>query len=95
MVAAGVGVALVPALTVDASDPAVRVLELGAQLPPRLVGLGWHRDRYRSAAARAFVEAAQLLCEEIASRRGTSTSGSVPRGNVRDAVSAHSSSRQT
>jgi DNA-binding transcriptional LysR family regulator len=29
--------------------------------------LVWHRDRYRSPAARAFVEAAVRLCQQIGS----------------------------
>ena len=28
-------------------------------LPPRLIGIAWHRDRYRTPAARAFVETAR------------------------------------
>jgi DNA-binding transcriptional LysR family regulator len=61
--AAGLGVALVPRLTVDAGDRRVVVLELGERLPPRLIALAWHRDRHQTRPARAFVEAAQTLCE--------------------------------
>jgi len=60
--AAGMGVALVPRLTVDASDRRVVVIELGDRLPPRLIAIAWHRDRRRSRAAQAFVESARELC---------------------------------
>jgi molybdate transport repressor ModE-like protein len=47
MVAAGMGVALVPRLVLNESDPRVAVIELDTRMPPRLIGLAWHRDRYR------------------------------------------------
>src|SRR6266699_2674505 len=48
LVAAGVANAIMPRLTVDQSDPRVAVLELGAALPPRVIAIGRHRDRYLS-----------------------------------------------
>jgi DNA-binding transcriptional LysR family regulator len=63
--AVGMGAALVPRLTVDESDARVAVLELGDRLPPRLIGLAWHRDRHQTPAARAFAEAAQALCASL------------------------------
>jgi len=65
MVATGMGIALVPRLTVNEADSRVAVIELGERVPPRLIGLAWHRDRYRSPAALAFVEAALELCAEL------------------------------
>ena len=65
MVAAGMGIALVPRLTVNEADTRVAVIELGERVPPRLIGLAWHSDRYRSPAALAFVEAALELCAEL------------------------------
>jgi DNA-binding transcriptional LysR family regulator len=67
MVAAGLGVAVVPALAVDARDPGVVALPLGNAVPPRVLCLAWHRDRYRSPAARAFVDAAARLCQQLGS----------------------------
>ena len=64
MVAAGFGGAIVPRLTVDTVDERVQVVEL-EDVPPRLIGIAWHRDRHRSPAARAFVELAQQVCEEL------------------------------
>ena len=61
LVGAGIGVALVPKLTLQPTD-GVEVIDLADLLPPRLVGIAWHRDRYRTPAARAFVETAQDLC---------------------------------
>jgi DNA-binding transcriptional LysR family regulator len=65
LVAAGVGVALVPRLVVE-PRPDVVVRELGDLVPPRVVAVAWHRDRYRSAAASAFVETARDVCAELA-----------------------------
>jgi len=63
--ATGMGVALVPRLTVDTSDRRVAVLELGDRVPPRVIALAWHRDRRQTRAAQAFVEAAQALCAAL------------------------------
>ena len=63
LVAAGVGVAVVPRLTVDETDPAVQVVDLGDRVPPRLIGIAWHRDRRRTRAADAFVELARTLTD--------------------------------
>jgi len=58
LVAAEIGVAVMPRLTVDAGDPRISVVELGDQVPPRTIHIVRHRDRYHSPAARAFVESA-------------------------------------
>ncbi|HEV8459698.1 MAG TPA: LysR family transcriptional regulator [Gaiellaceae bacterium] len=58
LVAAGVGYAVVPRLTVDESDPRTSIIELGDLVAPRVIALGRHRDRYASPAARAFIETA-------------------------------------
>jgi DNA-binding transcriptional LysR family regulator len=62
LVGAGIGVALVPRLTLQPTDGSVQVVELGTLLPPRLIGIAWHRDRYRTPAARAFIDTARELC---------------------------------
>src|SRR5213596_750700 len=64
LVAAAVGVALVPRMTMDENDPATRLIEL-PKIPPRMLAIAWHRDRYRMPAARAFVETAQSVCAEL------------------------------
>lgn len=64
LVASGVGSALVPRLTMDPHDDSTKMIEL-PKLPPRLIALAWHRDRYRTPAAGAFVEAAQEVTAEL------------------------------
>jgi DNA-binding transcriptional LysR family regulator len=61
LVAAGVGNAILPRLTVDEADPRTAVVDLGGAVAPRIIGVGRHRDRYASPAARAFVETALAL----------------------------------
>ena len=65
LVGAGVGAALIPRLTVDPKDEQIAVVELGTRFPPRLIAAAWHRDRYRSPAARAFVETAHEVCAAL------------------------------
>ncbi|MDQ4030442.1 MAG: LysR family transcriptional regulator [Actinomycetota bacterium] len=66
MVAAGLGIAVVPRLTVDVNDSATVAIPLPA-IPPRQIGLAWHRDRYRSPAARAFIDVGVEVCREFTS----------------------------
>jgi len=65
MVAAGLGVLLAPLLAVDQTDPKVRILRLADPMPPRVVVIVWHRDRYRSPAAASFVDTAALVALAI------------------------------
>ncbi len=75
LVAAGVGAALVPALAVNRDDPTTVMLELDGRVPPRVIAVAWHRDRYRSPAARAFVDAAGGICDRL---NGQARSGPAP-----------------
>jgi DNA-binding transcriptional LysR family regulator len=59
LVAEDLGVAIEPQLVVDPRDRAVKRLPFGGRIPPRTLVLAWHRDRYRSPAAEAFVELAR------------------------------------
>jgi DNA-binding transcriptional LysR family regulator len=61
LVAEGLGVAIEPRLVVDLRDRGVKALPFGSRIPPRTIVLAWHRDRYRSPAAQAFVELAKEL----------------------------------
>jgi molybdate transport repressor ModE-like protein len=65
LVAAGMGVAAVPRLVFDPDLEDVVALPLGSRVPPRLLALAWHADRYRSPASLGFVEAAQRLAAEL------------------------------
>ena len=60
-VAEDLGAAIEPRLVVDPRDRDVRMLPFGSRIPPRTLVLAWHRDRYRSQAAQAFVELAHEL----------------------------------
>jgi molybdate transport repressor ModE-like protein len=64
LVASGVGSALVPKLTMDPEDETTRLIDI-PKLPPRVIALAWHRDRYRTPAARAFVETAEEVTAEL------------------------------
>jgi molybdate transport repressor ModE-like protein len=61
LVAEGLGAAVVPYLVVNPRNQALVAVPLGGRLPPRVLGVVWHRDRYRSAASHAFVELAAEL----------------------------------
>jgi DNA-binding transcriptional LysR family regulator len=65
LVAEGLGSAIEPRLVVDPRDRAVKMLPFGSRITPRTLVLVWHRDRYRSQAAQAFVELAQELAGSI------------------------------
>jgi DNA-binding transcriptional LysR family regulator len=65
LVAEDLGAAIEPQLVVDPRDRAVKMLPFGSRIPPRTLVLVWHRDRYRSQAAHAFVELARELAGSI------------------------------
>jgi DNA-binding transcriptional LysR family regulator len=61
-------VALMPLLAVDLAERRTRAIDMSGKLPPRLIGVAWHRDRVQSVAARSFIDIAGDVCAEIASR---------------------------
>ena len=61
LVAEGLGLAIVPLLVVNPRNPAFTALSYGNRIPPRHLAGVWHRDRYRSQAAKAFAELAREL----------------------------------
>jgi DNA-binding transcriptional LysR family regulator len=65
LVAAGVGVAVAPLLTVEEDDESIVVIDLGGRIPPRVIGLAWHRDRHQSPAAATLVETAIAVCSDL------------------------------
>jgi DNA-binding transcriptional LysR family regulator len=65
LVAAGMGAALVPRLTVDPARDDVVQLKIAAKLPPRLIAIAWHRDRELAQAAADVVEIARALCTDV------------------------------
>jgi molybdate transport repressor ModE-like protein len=64
LVASGVGSALVPKLTMDPEDETTDLIDI-PKLPPRVIALAWHRDRYRTPAAHAFVDTAEAVTAEL------------------------------
>jgi DNA-binding transcriptional LysR family regulator len=72
LVAAGIGVAIVPALTV-APSPALVEVALDPPLPPRIVALAWQQGRL-SPAAQRFVTVAR----GVAASLGTPATGHAP-----------------
>lgn len=69
-VAAGLGYALMPRLTVDEDDPQIAVVPVVKGLPPRNLALIWHVDRQLPEAARRFVELAAEVCDQVRSEWG-------------------------
>jgi DNA-binding transcriptional LysR family regulator len=65
VVAAGLGYAVMPRLTVDEDDPHVAVLRITSALPPRRLGVVWHVDRQLSPGVHRLVELAAEVCAEI------------------------------
>jgi DNA-binding transcriptional LysR family regulator len=59
LVAAGMGVALLPRLSVDALPGGVTALELAGEIPSRRIGIVVHADRGHSRAVQALVTAAR------------------------------------
>ena len=71
LVAAGVASAILPWLVVDPGDPDISAARIDHLLPPRRIGLAWHRDRYHSTAFDAFVATARDVCAELGRRAGS------------------------
>src|SRR5438876_2085966 len=65
MVASGLGFALAPLLAVDETDSKVRLLQLAETVPPRVLVVLWHRDRYRPPAGAAFVDTAIAVAASV------------------------------
>jgi DNA-binding transcriptional LysR family regulator len=68
MVRAGMGMAVLPLLAVDTSDPRLAIRPLDPPIPPRHIGIGWRRGRTLSPAAERFVELAQEQAAELRGR---------------------------
>jgi DNA-binding transcriptional LysR family regulator len=65
LVAAGLGVAIVPLLAVDENDPKVVIRQLDPPVPPRTIVVANHPDRYLSPAAEAFLDTARQVGAEL------------------------------
>jgi DNA-binding transcriptional LysR family regulator len=67
LVEADLGVAVAPRLVLRPDRDGIVALPFGARLRPRVLGLAWHKERYRSPAAERFVELAGELAGELRS----------------------------
>jgi len=72
LVAAGVGVAIVPELSAPRRDPRIAVLDLAdtIALAPRVLALAWHAERVQLLPLRALVTLAQGICTEVSAPVG-------------------------
>lgn len=66
LVAAGVGMCLLPRLAFDPLDPRVTGVELDGLVPAREIGLVWQRKRRLSPATEAVIGAARTVCARLA-----------------------------
>lgn len=66
MVGAGLGVAVMPRLAVDARDPNVVIRELAGDVAPRVIVIAYHRDRYLAPPAAKFIALAKRVFAERA-----------------------------
>lgn len=66
-VGAGLGFAIVPLLTIDASDPSIAVIPLERPPAPRELGLAWHAARRRPPALECFVDIVNDVCAGLSS----------------------------
>lgn len=64
-VAAGLGYALMPRLTVDEDDPEVAVIPTVTGMPARNLAVVWHADRQLGPHVEHFVELAAEVCEQL------------------------------
>lgn len=65
-VGAGIGYALVPRLTIDLDDPAIRLVELDPVPPPRIITVAWSSDRREPPALDAFLACVEATCQTLA-----------------------------
>jgi DNA-binding transcriptional LysR family regulator len=70
LVAAGVASAILPWLVVDPADTRISASRIDHLLPPRRIGMMWHRDRYHSTAFDQFVGIAREVCAELSAQAG-------------------------
>jgi len=70
LAAQGIGAAIMPVLAIDPSRDDTVIVDLADQIPRRRIGLVWHRDRYQTPAAKAFIELAREMAVSFAEQMG-------------------------
>ena len=64
MVAAGVGIAIVPLLTVDTSDPRISVRSTEPEIEPRRISIVWDENRTLPPVAHQLIDILTAVCSE-------------------------------
>jgi DNA-binding transcriptional LysR family regulator len=64
----GVGAAIMPLLAIDVQHEGTVVLDLRGEVPPRRIGLLWHRERHMTRATESFISIARDVGAELAER---------------------------
>lgn len=93
MVAAGVGTAVMPRLTINQADPAVRVLPLDPPLPPREIVVAYSNSQPLPAAGADFIDMARRATAEqgllpLSTENRPQSTGSRPPATENRAVAA-------
>jgi DNA-binding transcriptional LysR family regulator len=65
LVGAGVGHAVVPLMSIDAPVPGMVIIDASRRVPPRRLGIAWHRDVTLPEAAHAFLDVVVERCAEV------------------------------
>jgi DNA-binding transcriptional LysR family regulator len=75
LAANGVGAAIMPLLAIDLQRADTVALDLHGRLPPRRIGLLWHRERHQTPATSSFIEIARQVGAELSERVNVSVEG--------------------
>ena len=67
-VGAGLGFALVPRLTIDLDDPAIRLVALDPAPPPRIIAVAWSSERREPPSLASFLRCVEATCDDLGSR---------------------------
>jgi molybdate transport repressor ModE-like protein len=66
LVAEGLGAAILPRLALHLPDPRLVAVDASRHIPPRRIGLAWHRDRDHPPAMHALIESINAQAEQTA-----------------------------
>jgi DNA-binding transcriptional LysR family regulator len=65
LIGSGLAYAVLPLLAVDENDPAVAVIPIRPEPPPRRLGIAWHPERRPPPALMPFIAAAADVCLDL------------------------------
>jgi molybdate transport repressor ModE-like protein len=66
LVAAGLGAAVIPRLALRLPDPRLSAVDVSRHIPPRKIGLAWHRDREPQPGMHALIGSIEAEAQEAA-----------------------------